>query len=166
MALANNVSSTSMASLEGFRADQDPVTMALHEQGDKDEPIPTCQSDNQYATLATSMTDSNVKRLADDQAGSTLTGAATDGVKELSNSQSPGSPFSEEKPKKRRTVHANMHTLVDYTGQMIYHIPINSALGEQYRTLTSKAEKVAFYREHGRPEPFLNFTTISVQKSV
>lgn len=54
------------------------------------------------------------------------------------------------KPKKR-AVRADWYTF-QYRG-MMYHIKMNSSLGETYRNLATKAEQREFAMEHGEPEP-------------
>ena len=57
-----------------------------------------------------------------------------------------------KKAKKKRAVRATLYTYRNAEGAM-YHIPINSTLGDEYRTLTSREERVKFMAKNGTAKP-------------
>ncbi|KAJ0115203.1 hypothetical protein J7T55_001613 [Diaporthe amygdali] len=54
--------------------------------------------------------------------------------------------------KKKRAVRATLYT-ARYDGKL-YHVPINSSLGEAYRNLVTKAERLEFMIKNGVAEPY------------
>lgn len=108
------------------REDTGPVRISLHDQG---------ESDNEKPNLTCDKGDE---------------GDNSDGGNGGGNDASIQNNGEASKPKKR-AVRAEWYTY-HYRG-MMYHIRINSSLGETYRNLATKAEQREFAMEHGEAEP-------------
>lgn len=108
------------------RGDTDPVRISLYDQGESknEEPNLTCDEGDD----------------GDDSGGGN--GGGHDASIQDNGEAS--------KPKKR-AVRAEWYTFT-FRG-MMYHIRINSSLGETYRNLPTKAEQREFAMEHGEAEP-------------
>lgn len=108
------------------RKDTVPVRISLYDQGERDNEDPnlTCHERDE----------------GDNSGGGS--GSGNDASIQENRGQS--------KPKKR-AVRAEWYTY-HYRG-MMYHIRINSSLGETYRNLATKAEQREFAMEHGEAEP-------------
>lgn len=112
-------------------------------------------SPNSYRMLLRSTNDWDITCLAGGEQGMTIFGASGEGDNSGrgnggGNDASIQDNGEARKPKKR-AVRAEWYTYT-YRG-MMYHIRMNSSLGETYRNLATKAEQREFAMEHGEPEP-------------
>lgn len=111
-----------------------------------------------YNTFARSTSSSDIKCLDGGEQGWTISGAAVggstgdgDGDDGGGNDAAMEEKRGENKPKKRAR-RANMYSFL--IRETMYHIEINSSLGETYRNLATKAEQREFMIEHGKAEPY------------
>ncbi|KAK2598640.1 hypothetical protein N8I77_012035 [Diaporthe amygdali] len=109
-------------------------------------------------TFARSTSSSDIKCLDGGEQGWTISGAAVEGSTGDGDGDNGGGNDAavEEnrggnKPKKRAR-RANLYSFL--LRETMYHIEINSSLGETYRNLATKAEQREFMIEHGKAEPY------------
>lgn len=114
--------------------------------------------------IITSTTDDN-DCLPGGPAGSSITGAAVegstgDGDGDGKNTTTDENGEKNEK-KKKRAVRANLYSY--RIGGTIYHIPINSSLGEVYRNL-DRAQQLDFMIKNGLAKPYSNTGRLRVAR--
>lgn len=115
--------------------DKDPINMTLVGSGDDKEPSLTCGDSTPDLGVA-------CDNLSDRVKGSNGDGDDTAMEEKMGKNEK----------KKKRAVRATLYT-ARYDGKL-YHVPIHSSLGEAYRNLVTKTERLEFMIERGLAQPY------------
>lgn len=119
--------------------------------------ICTGNDDSPCNTLLRSTNSRDITCLAGGEQGRTISGAPVEGSAGDGDGHGDGggnNASTGEKKRKKRAVRAQWYSF-QFRG-MMYHIKINSSLGETYKSLATKAEQREFMIEHGEAEPYVS----------